>query len=148
MARYASGTKVEVPTSQAQIGRNLRKLGVGASDVVFGWQPLIRGEIRFVWRGRRYRFALDDPLIACYESGKQRPKADRPAAQEAEERRIWRALEMITRMIADLVGMDGLDAEQLLLAYVELPTGETIGESIDHLLTMSNLPALPAPKDA
>jgi len=125
---YAKGTEVPVSRSRDEIERTLARYG--ASTFAYGWDQ-DRALIEFVVDQRRIRLTVPLADRAEHRMGpnyRSRTEAqiDKVVDQIARER--WRALLLVVKAKLEAVesGISTLESE--FLAFVVLPTGQTLGD--------------------
>jgi hypothetical protein len=148
--RYASATEVPAERSRAAIEQLL--VSHGATKFASGWDAG-HDTIQFELFKRTIRFVLPrpdpkDPNL-CRDKGGWYLK---PAALQARlaqaDRQRWRALYLVIRAKIEAVEAGIAVFEQEFLAFVVLPSGLTVGDSLVPLLREGReLPALSAPKE-
>lgn len=116
--RYAEGTKVPVERSRAEIERLLRRHGAGGFGLA--WQG-DHARLVFEIRGRRVRFDVPAPPHKEYST---------VAKWEAEERRRWRALLLMLKAKLEMVAAGDADFDQEFLAFLVLPSGQTMAQRL------------------
>lgn len=129
---YAAGTDVPVDRSKVEIERTLTRFGADSFGYATkGGTAVIVFEIE----GRQVRFTLPLPDRASAEfnrtaQGRPRQAAAAEKAWEQACRERWRALAAVIK--AKLVAVEaGISTvEQEFLAWVALPDGTTVGESV------------------
>lgn len=154
MARFAEGTAVTPENSRAEIERTLRKYGADAFVSGFDERSAV---IRFRCHGKFVQFSItvpgpDDPKFRMDGRKSVRTPAQRKSAQEAEERRLWRALGLAIKAKLEVVQSEIATFEEEFAANIVLPTGETVGQwlmpQIEHAYETGEMPrsllALPA----
>lgn len=149
---YAEGTSVPVSRTIAELRSVVEKYGGS------GWihaEHEHKAMVGWTYQGRAVRFVIalptmDHPRVKWMEGDRNRirPANQRPNAQKAEERRIWRSLFAVVK--AKLVAVDdgvvGFEAE--FLSNIVLPgtDGATIYDGIagrlDQLLESGDVSGL------
>jgi hypothetical protein len=141
MPKYAAGTEVPLGRSRDELERLL--IAHGATGFAYGHDDdLGVYQVMFRMADRAFRFTipmprLDDPDIWRTPTGRRRSSAQQQDALQAEARRRWRALLMITK--ARLVAIeDGvMTLEQAFLADIVLPNNQTVGEYVTPQLDVA-----------
>lgn len=132
MTRYAQGTDVPADRSRVELERYL--VAHGATGFGFGWsKDDARQQVVFRVADRMIRLTVpvpdaQDPEITKTPTGRRRTAVQVADAVEAEVRRRWRALLLITkaRLVAVEEGVQSL--EEAFMADVLLPDGRTVSE--------------------
>lgn len=131
MTKYAEGTAVPVGRSRDEIERTLIRFGATAQ----GWmRDDEKGLVVIVFsRAKRsYRFTVPLPSTKEFETtptGRYRGNvALVQEAQESEIRRRFRTLALYVKALLDASDTGIIRAEEALLPYLLLPTGETVYE--------------------
>jgi hypothetical protein len=151
MAKFAEGTTVSPDTSMLEIKKLLTKYG--ASKFVYGEQEGSH-VIMFEMRNRRIRLTLPIPDAKQFRttaSYRTRTTDQAKAAQEAEVRRLWRALVLVIKGKMELVESGIVSFEDEFLSYTLTPDNQTFGEwigpKLDEIYRTGQLPPLlPAPR--
>lgn len=136
MTRYASKTTVPADKSRADIERVLTRYG--ASSFMYGWDA--KGAmIAFVVetgpdqrRQVRFHLPLPDPdeYRFTHHSRGPRSPTERERLYEQATRQKWRALHLVVKAKLEAVESGIATFEDEFLAYIALPSGETVGEWI------------------
>lgn len=147
--KYAKETTVSVEKTKAEIESILRRYG--ASEFMSGWWP-DRAAIGFKLRNRTLRFMLPLPdrngeefrLTATKKY--ERSPGDIERAWEQACRQRWRALALAIKAKMEAVECGIAEFDQEFMAYVVLPSGMTVGETlapqIEHAYSTGKLPPL------
>ena len=133
--KYAAKTSVASDKSQGEIRKILARYGA----TKFGYmEEDQRAVIAFEIHGRRIRFVLplpsrmDDIIVKTAHADAWRRKTRSIAAQhEAYEQAIrqrWRALTLAIKAKLETVESGIATFEEEFMAYVVLPSGQTVGE--------------------
>lgn len=150
MTRYAERTDVPVDRSRAELERLL--VAHGATGFAFGWDSgESRQQVMFRMADRMIRLTVQvpdstDPTVSKTPTGRRRTAAQVAEQLQAEVRRRWRSLLLVTK--ARLVAVeDGVQTlEEAFLADVVLPDGATVGEwlhpQLDTAYATAEMPAL------
>jgi hypothetical protein len=125
---YAKGTEVPVSRSRDEIERTLARYG--ASTFAYGWDGT-RALVEFVVDRRRIRLTVP---LANREEQRMGPnyrrrsdaQIDKIVEQIARER--WRALLLVVKAKLEAVESGISTLEEEFLAFMVLPTGETVGQ--------------------
>lgn len=129
MRRYATHTGVSVDRSKAEIERVLSRYG--AQQFVSGWDQ-DRAVIGFRAENRVIRFTLPLPSKVEFEKTpkgrRRRNQDDAFRAWEQACRQRWRALSLVIKAKLEAVASGIAMFEDEFLAYIQLPTGQTMGE--------------------
>jgi hypothetical protein len=131
---YAAKTSVSVEKSRNEIERTLTRYG--AEQFLYGWTGT-DAMVAFVvttenGQKRQVRFSLPLPDRDAYEfthhsRGRRTPaEAERQWEQACRQR--WRALSLVVKAKLEAVESGIASFEDEFLAYVMLPSGETVGE--------------------
>lgn len=114
MARFAADTAVSVEKSRAEIEATVRRYG--ADGFVSGWEET-RAMVRFRCVGRYVRFVMTVPLD-----------------NDREQRRLWRALNLLVKAKLEAVASKIVTFEEEFFANVVMPDGSTVYEAArDHV---------------
>lgn len=149
MSRYAHNTTVAPDRSRAEIERTLARYG--ATKFMYGWQENA-AIIGFEVNGRRVRFILPLPSEDTFQpSGGRGRKRSPQVAVEQETRQRWRALALAVKAKLETVESGIAAFEDEFMAYLVLPSGETVGEWMAPQIAQAYLsgkmpPLLPMPK--
>lgn len=129
---YASQTMVSVERSKAEIERTLQRYG--ASQFIYGWDQS-EAVIGFVVQGdeqmRQVRFKVRVPELRDFFTTANHRSRSRAAAEKAWEqaqRQRWRALLLVIKAKLEAIEAGIATFEDEFLAYMMLPSGETVGE--------------------
>lgn len=143
---YASSTSVPVERSRAEIERLLKKFG--ATRLVSGWDDTI-ARVAFEIFDRRVRFSIDIPKVEDFQlspKGRKRSPQDQKLAHEQELRRRWRSLVLVLKAKLEAVESKISTFEEEFLAFIILPSEETVGEwllpLIDRAYDTKKMPPL------
>lgn len=144
---YADNTQVPVERSRAEIERTLSRYGASA----FGYMTEAgRAVIVFEAHGRRIRFDLplprpDEDRFTRHARGTRTATAAQAAWEQACRQR-WRALALAVKAKLEAVEAGIAEFEDEFLAYIVLPSGQTMGEvarpAIAAAYTSGTMPAL------
>lgn len=146
---YAEGTEVPVDRSIAEIRSTVRRYGATGFMHI---ERQTEAVIAFETRDRRvmFRVAMPDPEERRFTHTPQRGERRSPSAQTAawdqacKER--WRALALVIKAKLEAVASGIVEFDDEFLAYIALPTGETVGDrvrpAIGPALTGRPLPPL------
>lgn len=147
---YAADTSVPVERSRNEIEKILARYGASA----FGYMTDDgQAVVMFEAHGRRIRFQLtlpkqDERRFTHTKTGTQRTDNAAFGAWEQGCRARWRALVLCIKAKLESVESQITDFESEFLAWIMLPTGETMGEvarpAIDHAYSTGTMPALMA----
>lgn len=147
--RYAAETNVDAGQSRAEIERTLQRYG--ANGFMYGWQGT-RALVGFEMAGRQIRFELSMPDPSAREfthtpsRGQRRTEKQRQSEYEKATRQRWRALSLVIKAKLEAIESGIATFEQEFLAYIALPSGETIGQrtipQIQAAYAGGSLPAL------
>lgn len=145
-ATYASGTKVSVEKSRAELDRLLSKHGATSRAMV---NTPGHVSIEFVLEGVRFR--LDVPMI---QEDRVRPSREKKIPEprdwwrwsgtqrdawvakqlEQKERERWRALVLVCKAKLEFVAMGLTTARREFMADLVLTGGERLEEAFEHVL--------------
>jgi hypothetical protein len=148
--RYAEATKVPTATSKAAIETLL--VSHGATAYATGWDAG-HDTIQFELFHRTIRFVLPRPdakdrRFTHDKHGWSINPSKRAGLVEQADRQRWRALYIVIRAKIEAVEAGIAVFEQEFLAFVVLPNGLTIGDSLVPMLKEGReLPALGPPRD-
>jgi len=129
---FANGTTVPVERSRAEIEKMLVRYG--ATAFTSSWDAR-HASLGFAFKGWHVRFDLDYP-DPNEERFRQKPgrfarrsTADAAKAYDAEIRRLWRALALLTKAKLECVTSGITSFEKEFLAHIVLPgSNQTIAE--------------------
>jgi hypothetical protein len=125
---YAKATKVSSERSKVEVERILRRYG--AEGFMYGWD----GDLAVV------AFRIDDRTIkirlplpgrqdfSITTTGRERSEPAQEKLWEQASRQRWRALVLIIKAKLEAIECGIATFEDEFLAYMVLPTGQTIGE--------------------
>lgn len=145
--RYAAETTVSASRSMEEIQRTLERYG--ADEFVFG-QRADRAAVEFVLFERRVRITF--PLPSAAEASvtpSGRVRRDSKVVGEAHAKAVrqrWRAVALVVKAKLETVEAGISTLEHEFLAFIVLPTGETLGQwaiprlAADTLTTQMLLP--------
>jgi len=145
---YAEKTEVPADRSRGEIERTLERYG--ATSFAYGWDEG-RAMIGFQVADRQIRIIvpLPDPKDQSFrfsESGRQRTQQAHKNAFDQEVRRRWRALALVIKAKLEAVETGIATFEQEFMAYVVLPSGQTLGEylapQLEETYRTGQMPAL------
>lgn len=127
---YAKGTTTSVDASQQEITRVLRRYKV--DTYAFANSPGL-ASVSFTIQQTPVR--IDLPLPARPSSAKMRnPQTNRlvdaNARWDQEVREVWRALVLLLKANLEAVERGIASVQQVFMAYLELPNGQTVGELV------------------
>ena len=150
MSQYAATTDVAVSRSKGAIEALLQQHG--ATRFATGWDAQ-HDTIQFEMFKRTIRFILPrpDPKARKFTHDKRgywiASHVARQKRMDQADRQRWRALYLVIRAKIEAVEAGIAVFEQEFLAFVVLPSGLTIGDSLVPLLQAGReLPALPPPE--
>lgn len=136
---YAAQTTVSVEKSRAEIERTLQRYG--ASQFIYGWDQEV-AVIGFVYGEdedrRQVRFKVAVPAYSDFTRDRRGYGRSRTAATKAWEqaqRQRWRALLLVIKAKLEAIEAGIATFESEFLAYVVLPSGETVGEWVSPQLS-------------
>lgn len=152
MPHYAEQTTVSKERSINEIERIVERHG--ATGFVYGWEKE-RAAISFQMNNRRIRFIIPMPNRSEYEhTPTGRPRGERAQRELYEQatRQRWRALLLMVKAKLEAVTTGIATFDEEFLAYVQLPGGKTVGETIIPQIDVAYqtgklLPLLPSPHD-
>jgi hypothetical protein len=148
--RYAADTEVPAERSKSAIEQLL--ISHGATAYATGWDAG-HDTIQFELFKRTIRFVLPrpdpkDPKIKLDKSGWALSPGKVTARIAQADRQRWRALYLVIRAKIEAVEAGIAVFEQEFLAFVVMPNGLTVGDSLVPLLQEGKpLPQLSAPHD-
>lgn len=124
--RYAAETTVSPERSRGEIESTLARYG--ATRFIYGWQE-DAAVIGFEVHGRRVRFVLPLPRADEFvrSAGRGRRRTPDKAVEQATRQR-WRALALAVKAKLETVEAGIATFEDEFMAYIVLPSGETVGE--------------------
>ncbi len=135
MSRYAERTDVSSDRSRAEIEATLRRYGAAA--FAYGWddeQAAATVMFRIADRRIRFHLPLPDRNAKEFTHTPARGRRRDPAAVEVEYERAvrqrWRALSLVIKAKLEAVEAGISTVEDEFLAFVELPSGGTVGDLI------------------
>jgi hypothetical protein len=145
---YAANTEVSTDRSRAEIERTLQRYG--ATGFLYGWKN-DHAILGFEMNGRQLRFtmALPDRQADDFQktpTGKTRtPRAAQEAWEQATRQR-WRALALVIKAKLEAVESGIATFEEEFLAYILLPSGQTVGQwmlpQVERAYLTGDMPAL------
>lgn len=131
MGTYAKDTAVNVQNSQMEIERTLTRYG--ATGFMRGWDES-RAVLAFMVHGKQIRFVLPMPNKEDFaRTDVKRIKRSEKAQHEAWEqacRQKWRALALVVKAKLEAIDSQISTFEDEFLAWIVLPSGETVGHAI------------------
>lgn len=128
--RYAQATDVPGDRSRAAIEKILRQHG--ATAFAYGWSGS-HDTIQFSLHQRVIRFTLprlDEDATKWTPRGRRRRPVSQVKQRDRLERQRWRALWLVIRAKLEAVEAGIALFEQEFLAFVVLPSGQTVGEVV------------------
>ncbi len=102
----------------------------GANRFVSGWDGSI-ARVAFEAHNRRVRFTITIPQLeefAHTSKGRSRNARDQKVAHEQETRRRWRSINLVIKAKLEAVASGVSTFEEEFLAFIILPSDETVGE--------------------
>lgn len=108
MGKFAENTAVSVDSSRNEIEKTVRRYG--ADSFVAGWEG-DRAMVRFRCEGRFIRFLM----VA-------------PDGNATEQRRLWRALNLLVKAKLEAVASKIVTFEEEFFANIVMPGGSTVYE--------------------
>lgn len=128
---YVRGASITCAASRAEIQEMLTEYGAtGFRTGSEGGRTIIA----FTADRRRFRFLYEppgSPEPAGASRGSEPPRSlPRPKSHEELSRRYWHKLSMLIRVKLDAVGAGIATFEEEFLAYMVLPGGETVAQSV------------------
>jgi hypothetical protein len=148
--RYAARTDVSADRTRSELERLL--VAHGATGFGFGWDSGdSRQHVVFRLADRMIKLTVPvpdpaDPAIYLTPTGRRRSKGQIAEQVQAEFRRRWRSLLLVTkaRLVAVQDGVQTL--EEAFMADVILPDGSTVGEwlhpQLDTAYATAEMPSL------
>lgn len=143
---YAASTSVPVERSRAEIERMLQKYG--CTRFVSGWDGKT-ANVAFEAHDRRVRFSIPIPQLVDFATspkGQKRNPRDQKAAHEQEMRRRWRSIALVMKAKLEAVASGVSTFEEEFLAFILMPSNETVGEwlapLIDNAYSNKKMPPL------
>lgn len=144
--KYAEGTTVPVSRSREEIESLLKKYG--AAGFMYGQQGLMAA-VMFEMHGRRYRIELKYPPVQFSAHAPRQAEQ----AQEAEIRRLWRALVLVMKAKLEGVKSGVTTVEEEFLAHTVMANNERVHDWLEPQIKEmyesgqmpSFLPGLPQP---
>ena len=152
--KYAEGTEVPIGRSRDEIERTLERFGatgqIWARDDEIG-QVIIA----FKRKARGYKFIIKLPPLSDFrftpKMTYERTPKQMADMRDAETRRRFRSLANYIKALMDAIDTGIIKAEEALLPYQMLPSGETVyqrvQEQIDRGLEVNLAHALNPPKE-
>ena len=127
--RYAQGTEVPIGRSRDEIERTLERFD--ATGQIWARDDERQVVTVAFKRGRHgYKFTVALPPLADFmstPSGKwERTQPQAQKARDGEIRRLFRSLANYIKAMLDATDSGIIDAEEALLPFLMLPTGETV----------------------
>lgn len=142
---YAENTNVSIDKTQGEIQATLRRYK--AASFMFG-EDVDRGIVAFVLNGRQIRMVLPLPtelgVKHWWASGRPNSGRKRTADQargflEQERKARWRGLLLCIKAKLEAVDAGIESFDQAFLAYIALPSGETVGEQVIDMINNAAL---------
>ena len=134
--KYAQGTEVPIGRSRDEIERTLERFG--ATSQLWGRDDQVgRVTVAFKREGRAYKFTVDSPRIEDFQrtpTGRDRAQSYAAQARDAEARRRFRSLANYLKAVLDAIDTGIIIAEEALLPYLLLPSGETVFQQSERQL--------------
>ena len=138
--KYAEGTEVPISRSRDELERTLTRFGATTQ----GWlrddeEKVVR--LAFKRNGRGYRFTVKlQDAEGCRLTPTKQRRSDSVAMDlaEAENRRRFRSLANYVKAVMDATDTGIISAEEALLPYMMLPSGETVAEAVIPQLASGN----------
>lgn len=125
---YAKGTSTTVASSQHEIGQTLSRYKV--HTYAFGQEP---GKAIVSFKMGDLPIRVGIPLPA-HREGKRRAAngrmVDIEREWEQEVREAWRALVLLIKANLEAIERKIVTPEQAFMAYLVLPSGETVGDVV------------------
>lgn len=139
MSRYASGTSVPVDRSKAEIEKTLERYG--ADQFAYG-STSGSAMIGFRVHGRSVRMTLtlpkrDAPDFRRTDQGRARSESAGQVLYEQAVRQRWRALALVVKAKLEAVESGIATFDDEWLAYMVLPGGRTVSETIAPQLELA-----------
>ncbi len=140
---YAENTTVSIEKSQAEIQQTLRRYK--ASSFMFG-EDVDRGIVAFVINDRKIKMQLPLPTELATRhwwasgkqlSGRKRTEIQARTALEQERKARWRGLLLCIKAKLEAVDAGIESFDQAFLAYIALPTGQTVGEQVIDMINQA-----------
>lgn len=133
--QFARGTDVPAAKTKYEIEWTLSEYG--ASHVATMSAP---GEARIAFRYKDRNFIIPIPLpdpqdrefTHTPERGFRRTDEDARKAYQQEINRRWRCLLITIKSTVEMCNLGVMSLEQAFLAFTALPTGQTVGEALEH----------------
>ncbi|WP_338182323.1 hypothetical protein [Jatrophihabitans sp.] len=136
---------MSVDKTQAEIQSTLRRFK--ASSFMFG-EDEDRGIVAFVINDRKIKMVLPLPTQLADKhwwasgkpfSGRKRTEAQARAALDQERKARWRGLLLCIKAKLESVDAGIESFDQAFLAYIALPTGQTVGEQVIEMINAAAL---------
>ena len=145
MSKFAEATTVSPEKSRTEIEQTLRRYG--AVQFAYGYTGT-HAMIGFTFKGKSVRFVLslpdpNDKQFARSAGGKARTQTQRQQAYDQAISQKWRALCLTIKAKLETVASGISCFESEFLAYLVLPGGVTVGESVLPQLEESYLTGEP-----
>jgi hypothetical protein len=128
MMRYAAQTQVTSDRSRSAIEATLKRHG--ATAFAYGWNNS-HDTMQFTLRQCTIRFTLPrvkDEAFSKTPTGRRRAAHQAEVEAERAERQRWRALLLVIRAKLEAVEAGIAMFEQEFLAFILMPSGETVGD--------------------
>lgn len=131
---YAEKTKVPVERSRAQLEGLLRRYG--CTGFVSGWQDnVVLIGFAFGEPAREVKFVLvmpsrEDEVVRYNNRGYEKTEKQMQDTMAQEERRRWRALNLVVQAKLEAVESGIATFDQEFLPYIVLPGGQTVAEVV------------------
>jgi hypothetical protein len=124
MKKYAEGTTVPVDRSKAEIERILNRYGAAG----FGYMTKgNQAAIMFLAHGKQIRFILPLPSPDEFKAAYRKSASER---YQQELKRRWRAITLAIKAKLEVVQTGITEFEKEFLAYIVLPNGQTVAETV------------------
>jgi hypothetical protein len=135
--RYAQNTEVPIGRSRDEIERTLERFGASGQIWARDDEKHVV-TVAFRRQGKVYRFTISlpsTPAFATTPTGRQRGRAQAETEKDKETRRRFRSLANYVKALLDAIDTGIVTAEEALLPYMMLPSGDTVYTTIQAQLT-------------
>ena len=139
MTKYAEGTEVPISRSRDELERTLERFGATA-------QAWLRDDeketvvLAFKRAGKGYKLVVrlvDAAACALTPKGNERTASAAQDAADQENRRRFRSLANYVKAVMDAADTGIISAEDALLPYLMLPSGETVAQAIQEQMKLA-----------
>lgn len=149
MSAYAQGSSVSIVSSLGELDKLVSKYG--ATGFAYGRDDQAEAtKVMFRIADRMVRFSIDKPdpkdFVRSPAGFNRRAPAEAQRFADAEERRRWRSLVLVTKALLVAVSDGIISLSDAFLAFTVLPSGQTAGgwlePQLDTVYATATMPAL------